>query len=167
MLETERLLLARLSADHDADFMLELLNEPSFVRFVGDKGVRSAADARRYILEGPMASYERFGFGLYRAELKGSRDPIGICGLLKRDWLDAADVGFALLPRYWSRGYAKEAASAVMSGAREAGVARLAAITTPDNHASIRVLARLGFRFERTARPPGEDSDLSVFVADA
>lgn len=114
-----------------------------------------------------MASYQRFGFGLYRAELKVSRDSIGICGLLKRDWLDAADVGFALLPRYWSRGYALEAASAVMGGARAAGVTRFAAITTPDNDASMRVLARLGFRFERTARPPGEPSDLRVFVADA
>ena len=102
VIETPRLALRRLSTD-DADFILELLNEPSFLRYIGDKGVRTREDAGRYILAGPMASYERFGFGLYRVERKDGGEPIGICGLLKRDSLEDVDVGFAFLPRFWSR----------------------------------------------------------------
>ena len=102
VIETPRLARRRLTTD-DADFILELLNEPSFLRYIGDKGVRTREDAGRYILAGPMASYERFGFGLYRVERKDGGEPIGICGLLKRDSLEDVDVGFAFLPRAWSK----------------------------------------------------------------
>ena len=97
VIETPRLALHRLTTD-DADFILELLNEPSFLRYIGDKGVRTREDACQYILAGPMASYDRFGFGLYRVERKDSGEPIGMCGLLKRESLEDVDVGFAFLP---------------------------------------------------------------------
>ncbi|MDP2859906.1 MAG: GNAT family N-acetyltransferase, partial [Bacillota bacterium] len=113
VLETNRLALRRLSVD-DAEFILELLNDPSFVRYIGDRGVRTKDDARRSIQTGPMESYERFGFGLYLVELKETGEPIGICGLLKRESLQEVDVGFALLPRFWSKGYAVESVSAVL-----------------------------------------------------
>ena len=91
VLDTERLSLRRLGAA-DAEFIVELLNQPSFIANIGDRGVRTADDARRYIEDGPVASYERFGFGLFLVELKSTGEPIGICGLLKRDTLDDVDV---------------------------------------------------------------------------
>jgi len=167
VIETPRLVLHRLTTD-DADFILELLNEPSFLRFIGDKGVRTREDACRYILTGPMASYDRFGFGLYRVERTDSGDPIGMCGLLKRESLEDVDVGFAFLPRFWSRGFAFESASAVLAHGRQTwGLKRILAITSPDNEASIRLLAKLGFRFERMARLSEEAPEVKVFAVDA
>lgn len=152
VLETNRLILRRLSIE-DADFILELVNEPSWLRFIGDKGVRSIADARDYILKGPIESYERFGFGLYLAELKDDGTPIGICGLIKRESLNDVDLGFAFLPKFWGNGYAYESASSVMAYGKSAlGLNRIIAVTTPDNHSSIKVLEKLGFRFERMVR---------------
>jgi len=163
VLETERLVLRRLTTD-DAEFILELLNDPSFLRYIGDKGVRTRADACRYIETGPMASYERHGFGLYRVELKREGEPIGICGLLKRDALPDADLGFALLPRHRSKGYAFESASAVLAHARDTlGLERVLAITSPDNVASIGLLEDLGFRFEGMSRLAGDAPEIKVF----
>lgn len=113
VIETERLLLCRLTGD-DAPFILELLNQPSFLRYIGDKGVRTLDHAREYIRKGPADSYERRGFGLYLVKLRDGAVPIGICGLVKRDALEDVDVGFAFLPAFWSQGYALESASAVM-----------------------------------------------------
>lgn len=167
LIETPRLALHRLTTG-DADFIFELLNEPSFLRFIGDKGVRTREDACRYILAGPMASYDRFGFGLYRVGRKDSGESIGMCGLLKRDSLEDVDVGFAFLPRFWSRGFAFESAAAVLAHGRQTwGLKRILAITSPDNEASIRLLAKLGFRFERMARLSEEAPEVKVFAADA
>jgi [ribosomal protein S5]-alanine N-acetyltransferase len=167
VLVTERLALRRLTTG-DAEFILELLNEPSFLQHIGDKGVRTHADACRYIETGPMASYERFGFGLYRVERKDSREPIGMCGLLKRFALPEVDVGFAFLPRFWSQGYAFESASAVLAYARDTlGLKRVLAITSPDNVASINLLAKLGFRFERLSRLADDAPEIRVFSKDA
>jgi RimJ/RimL family protein N-acetyltransferase len=150
VLETDRLRLRRMSLDDDA-FIRTLLNEPSFLRYIGDRGVRTLDDARRYIADGPLASYERLGFGLYVVETRSDGAPIGICGLLKRDTLDHPDIGFAFLPRFWSQGYAYESASAVLNYGRDAlGIRRVLAITSPDNEASIRLLTRLGFSYEGT-----------------
>jgi RimJ/RimL family protein N-acetyltransferase len=166
ILETERLALRKLSVK-DAEFILELLNEPSFLKNIGDKGVRNQAGATQYILDGPMASYERFGFGLYRVELKDSQTPIGICGLLKRDSLPDVDVGFAFLPKYWARGYAVESASAVMKHGRDVlGIGRIVAITAPDNQGSIKVLEKIGLKFEGLIRLSERESDVKLFAAD-
>lgn len=162
VLETTRLILRWLEVE-DAEFIFELLNEPSFLRFVGDKGVRSIADAREYILHGPIASYEHFGFGLFRTELK-TGDPIGICGLLKRDSLEDVDIGFALLPEYWGQGYAFEAASAVLTYAGEVfALQRIVAITDPDNFASIKLLEKLGLRFERMVKLSEGAPEIKLF----
>jgi RimJ/RimL family protein N-acetyltransferase len=166
VLETTRLTLRRLTPA-DAPFILELLNDPSFLRYIGDKGVRTREDAVGYITAGPIASYERHGFGLFLVELKEGRVPIGICGLLKRDWLEDVDVGFAFLPRFWSQGYARESASAVLDFGRDRWrLARILAITSPDNVASIGLLTKVGFRLDRVARWPDERSEINVFALD-
>jgi RimJ/RimL family protein N-acetyltransferase len=163
VLETQRLVLRQLTAD-DADFILELLNDPAFLRYIGDKGVRTRADACRYIETGPVASYERHGFGLYRVELREDGEPIGMCGLLKRDSLPDPDIGFALLPRHRSRGLGLEAASAVLADARDRlGLGRILAITSPDNDVSVGLLERLGFRFERMSRLAEDAPEIKVF----
>jgi len=149
LLETQRLIIRELNVD-DAQFILTLLNEPSFLHYIGDKKVRNLDDARRYILDGPVASYERHGFGLFRVELKDSHIPIGMCGLLKREELPDPDIGFAFLPDFWNRGYAFEAAAAVLNYARQRlKLDRVLAIVNPDNDASIKLLQKLGFKFER------------------
>ena len=152
ILETDRLILCKLSLD-DADFILELLNDPSFLRFIGDKGVKTLADARDYILHGPMDSYDRHGFGLYLTKLKDGDVPIGICGLLKREALEDVDVGFAFLPQFSGKGYATESASTVLAYGRNVlGINRIVAVTSPDNNASINILAKLGLRFEKMVK---------------
>jgi RimJ/RimL family protein N-acetyltransferase len=147
VLETERLVLRPFTTD-DAPFILTLLNEPSFLRYIGDKKVRTLEDARQYLLNGPIASYERNGFGLCPVELKDSQTAIGMCGLLKREELPDPDIGFAFLPDFWNKGFAFEAAAAVMNDARaRLKLNRILAIVNPDNYASIKLLERLGLKF--------------------
>lgn len=166
VLETNRLILRRLSVE-DASFILRLVNEPAFLQFIGDKGVRTLDDARDYILSGPAASYERFGFGLYLAELKDSGTPAGTCGLIKRESLDDVDVGFAFLPEFWGNGYAVESAAAVVThGKTDFNLSRIVAITTPDNYSSIRVLEKLGFQFERMVKLSDDGEELKLFAVD-
>ena len=162
--ETDRLQLRRVELD-DAAFLLDLLNQPSFLHFIGDKGVRTLDDARDYILTGPLASYERFGFGMYLTVLKEERIPIGICGLLKRDSLEDVDVGYAFLPQFWSKGYAFESASAVMAYARNVlGIDRIVAVVSPDNGASIHILEKLGLRFETMIRLLEDSPEIKLFT---
>jgi RimJ/RimL family protein N-acetyltransferase len=166
ILETDRLRLRKLSLD-DAAFILRLLNEPSFIQNIGDKGVRTIDDARSYILNGPMASYEKFGFGLWLVEIRESGTPAGMCGLLKRDSLNDVDIGYALVPEFWSKGYAIESASAVLSYANEAlGLKRVVAITNPDNQSSIRLLEKMGFIFERMVRLSEDTPEIKLFGRD-
>ena len=166
VLETQRLILRRLSVD-DGAFILGLLNDPAWLRFIGDKGVRNLEDARNYIVTGPMDMYARLGFGLYLTERKSDGAPIGICGLIKRDALEDVDIGFAFLPDFRGKGYAREAAAAVMEHARSAfGLRRLVAITSPDNEASIRLLEKLGLRFETTMSLADDSHEVSLFAAD-
>lgn len=163
ILETERLALRRLTAD-DAEFMLDLLNQPSFVRFIGDRGVRTPADARAYIQNGPVASYKLNGFGLYRVELKETAVPIGICGLLMRAPLEDVDIGFAFLPPYWARGYALESAEAVLAHAKDVmGLSRVVAVVAPSNHASIKLLRKLGFSFEGMVKMSRDEPEIGLY----
>jgi RimJ/RimL family protein N-acetyltransferase len=163
MIETERLTLRKLDL-HDAAFIFELVNEPSFVRFIGDKGVRTLEDAREYLRKGPLDSYARYGFGLYLVSLKDGT-PIGMCGLVKREALEDVDIGFAYLPRFHSQGYAFESAAAVMSHAkRHLGITRLAGVTKPDNAASIRVLEKLGLALKGTVKIDEDGPDNKLFL---
>ena len=163
-LETDRLIIRPITLD-DASFILTLLNEPSFLRYIGDKQVRNLEDARQYILNGPVASYERHGFGLCLVELGESHTPVGMCGILKREELPDPDIGFALLPDFWSKGLAFEAAAAVLNDARERlKIERILAITSLDNAASINLLERLGFRCKEIITLPPEREEVRLFV---
>jgi [ribosomal protein S5]-alanine N-acetyltransferase len=165
ILETARLRLRHLSSA-DAPFMLELLNDPDFIRNIADRGVRTEDEAERYILEGPAASYEQHGFGLYLVEAKESKARVGICGLLRRDCHPDVEIGFAFLPAARGRSYAFEAGQAVLDlGIRDLQLERVVALTAPDNFASMRVLEKLGFHFDRMVSwmNPARGSRLFVF----
>jgi RimJ/RimL family protein N-acetyltransferase len=166
VIETERLNLREVD-EGDAAFILELLNDTDFVRYVADRGVRTLEDARRYVSEKFVEGYRRNGYGFWLVEPKESKTPAGICGLVKRDGLPDVDVGYAFLPPFRSKGYAYESAAAVLAYARDVvGLKRLLAITDPDNAASIRVLEKLGMRFERmVSLSPGEP-EVRLFSAD-
>lgn len=164
VLETDRLILRHQTIE-DAAFILELLNDPSWIQYIGDRGVRTIDDARGYILKGALDMYARLGFGFYLTELKEGGIPIGICGLVKRDFLEAVDVGFAFLPKFWGKGYAFEAASAVMGYTQSVlGLKRIVAITSEDNHASSKLLEKLGLHFEGVIRYAGTDEEVRLYA---
>ena len=166
VIETERLRLREVN-DGDASFIIELLNEPSFLQYIGDRGVRDTEDALRYIANGPADSYAKHGFGLWLVELRESNEPAGLCGLLKRDALPHPDIGFAFVPRHWSKGYALESARAVLAHAASAlRIKRVLAITNQDNESSIKLLTKMGFTFDKLIRLPGETVDINLFVVD-
>jgi RimJ/RimL family protein N-acetyltransferase len=166
VLETDRLRLRRLARE-DADFIIRLLNDESFLRYIGDRGVRTVEDAERYIVDGPVDSYVQNGFGLYCVELAATGDPVGICGLVRRPALADPDIGFAFLPEYRAKGYALEAALAVLEYARnDLGLRRILAITSPDNERSERLLQKIGMRYECRVRLTDEKTPLRLFVSD-
>jgi RimJ/RimL family protein N-acetyltransferase len=162
VLETARLELHELALGDD-EFIVRLLNEASFLRFIGDKGVRTLADAREYLSKGPMESYRRNGFGLYLTRLRGG-ERIGMCGLVKRDGLADVDIGFAFLSRFRAKGYAAESAAAVLTYAKQQlNLRRIVAITSPDNQGSIAVLEKIGLRFEQMIKLPDDGKEVKLF----
>lgn len=164
VLQTNRLILRWLEAA-DAPFIVKLLNQPSFLQYIGDRGVRSLQDGQDYIRTGPGQSYSEHGFGLNMVTLKDDGTPIGMCGLLKRPNLEDVDLGFALLPEYWGQGYAFEAASAALAHGKTAfDLERIVAITAPDNEASIRLLEKLGMKFETMVRLTDDGSAARLFA---
>ncbi|GAA4494616.1 GNAT family N-acetyltransferase [Pseudaeromonas paramecii] len=159
-LETPRLQIRPFTLT-DADFILTLLNEPSFLRYIGDKQVRNLAQARDYLAQGPLTSYQRHGLGLCLVSLRAGLTPIGMCGLIRRVELDAPDLGYAFLPAYWQAGYAAEAAGAVLAqGVAELGLTRVLGVTLPDNAASQKLLQRLGFALIGTQPLYGQQNQL-------
>lgn len=162
-IKTERLTLRPFTLN-DAEFIVDLVNQPSFIQNIRDVGVRTIADAEKYLENGPIASYARNGFGLLAVTLNDTGQPIGMCGLIKRDSLEDVDIGYAFLPKFWSRGYALESARAVMNHAKEAlGLKRVVAIVDPNNAASIRVLEKIGMTFERMVKLSEDDIELKLF----
>ncbi|QWG45892.1 N-acetyltransferase [Bacillus mycoides] len=165
VLETERLTLRWIDVK-DAPFILELVNDPAWIQFIGDKGVRNLEDAKNYILNGPVDMYNKMGFGLYLVERKEDLTPLGMCGLIKRDSLEDVDIGFAFLEKFRSNGYGYESASAVIEyGKNELGLKRIVAITSIDNTASGKLLEKVGLRFEKIISDSGEDLKLFGYNA--
>jgi RimJ/RimL family protein N-acetyltransferase len=163
VLRTERLRLRHM-LEADAAFMLGLLNDPAWIRFIGDRGVRTEDQARDYILAGPVDMVRRLGFGFYVVELEETGCPVGVCGLAKRDFLDHVDIGYAFLPQHWGQGYAFEAASGVLAHAQhDIGLKRIVATVRAGNAASIKLLEKLGLRFERMLPRP-DAPDLQLFA---
>ena len=148
----------------DAPFILRLLNEPSFIENIGDKGVRTLSEAEDYLRNGPMASYQRHGHGLMAVVLPETGQPMGMCGLLKRDYLDHSDLGYAFLPEFWSQCFAREAAEGVLlHGQQRLGLTHTLALVTPTNQPSIRLLENVGFSFSKLIRQDGDSTDTALY----
>jgi RimJ/RimL family protein N-acetyltransferase len=149
ILETERLRLRKIDVS-DAEFIHRLMNDPAYLEFIGDKGVKTVADTERFLENVALKSYADNGFGHYIVELKSDGTPMGTCGYVKRDELDDPDIGFAFLPEFRRQGYALEAASAIFTyGVEVLGFSRVSAITTQNNERSSHLLSKLGFEYER------------------
>jgi len=167
ILETERTILREVTND-DAEFILDLLNQPSFIRYIGDRNVRNVTQARDYIESRFRESYKKFGFGMWAVELKETETPIGICGFVRRDSLPDADIGFAFLPQFEKKGYAFESAAAAMKYGRDVlGLKRVLAITSQDNESSGRLLEKLNFKFESLIKLPPDAEELKLFSSGA
>ncbi|MBX7221597.1 MAG: GNAT family N-acetyltransferase [Blastocatellia bacterium] len=163
ILETERLILRHLTLE-DAPFIMELVNDPDFLLYIGDKKVRNLEDACRYLETGPLASYEKNGFGLYLVELKETGAPIGMSGLVQRPVFSEPDVGYAFLPAYRAKGYAVESARAVVNWGRDTlGQDRFLAIVTPENRSSIKVLLKIGFHFAGMVRMSPDEPEIEKY----
>ena len=162
IIETNRLIL-RLVEDRDAEFILKLLNEPGWLQYIGDKGIRTLDDARNYITSGPRAMYEKIGFGLFLTELKEDHTPIGLCGLIKREGLEDVDIGFAFSADYHGQGYALEAAQGTMRFAKKLGLNKIVAITSQENHSSSKLLEKIGMEFEGFVSLPGDSEELTFY----
>ena len=161
--ETSRLILRRLDLD-DAPFVLRLLNEPSFIQNIGDRGVRSIEDAQRYLREGPLAMYAAHGFGLWHAARKSDGVAVGMCGLLKRDNLPDVDIGYAYLPEFWGQGFAYEAAAGTLRAAADKfGLRRVIGVVSEGNTGSIRVLEKLGMSFERMYPMNPDEAEVRLY----
>jgi RimJ/RimL family protein N-acetyltransferase len=165
IIETERLVLREVTPE-DAAFVLDLLNSPGFLENIGDRGVRTLDEARTYIEDKVLGSYRDHGFGMWLTEDKVGKRQIGLAGLVRREGLDMPDVGYAFIPDAWGRGYAQEAAAAVLAHARgPMGIPNLAAITTPENFASMAVLRKIGFSFHGMITLPGAERESTYFTA--
>ena len=163
ILNTERLELRWLTLA-DAPMMLAIWNDPAFVRFVGDRGVRTLEQARETLQAGPLQLYADHGHGPFRVTRRKDGADLGICGLFRRDGLDEPDIGFAILPEFCGRGYGFEASVAVLDHARDAlKLSCVTAIVSPENSASIGLLEKLGMHYDRAVRMPGEDHDVSLY----
>jgi RimJ/RimL family protein N-acetyltransferase len=164
ILETERLTLREFELS-DAKFIVELVNSPNWLEFIGDRNIRTEAAAADYLESSPIKSYKELGFGLSMVQLKDGT-PIGMCGILKRNFLDHPDIGFAFLPQFEEQGYAFEIATATMIHARKKlNIKTILAVTLPKNNRSIRLLEKMGFKFRRTIFVSSENEELMLFIS--
>lgn len=156
-LETQRLIIRDITLDDDL-FILSLLNTPSWLKFIGDRNIKTVPDARHYIRTGPLRNYEQSGYGAWIVALKTTKEPVGMCGLFKRAYLDRPDIGFAFLPEHERKGYAMESVQASLQYAKkQLGFQSLLAITLSHNERSVKLLERNGFRFLKMIRPSNEE----------
>ncbi|AKU24095.1 GNAT family N-acetyltransferase [Massilia sp. MB5] len=163
ILATARLTLRTLETS-DAPFFLQMINDPSWIENIGDKGIRTVAEAEKNIEQGPVLMQRRLGYSLYLVERSSDGVPVGLCGLIKRDALPDADIGYAIWPEYWGEGYAYEAAAAVVLHARDSiGLVRLLGITSPQNLRSNNLLKKLGLSFVRVVRFKDDGSDTNLY----
>lgn len=166
ILKTDRLILRQLTVN-DTGFIINLLNSPGWLQFIGDRNVKTEEQAKDYLLNGPIRSYKENGFGLYLVALKHNLSPIGLCGLLKRDYLQNPDIGFALLPDEMGKGYGFEMAAATLHYAKDAlKIPGIMAVTMPANKASINLLERLGLKYVSIVKSPTTGAVLWLYSSD-
>jgi [ribosomal protein S5]-alanine N-acetyltransferase len=164
VIETERLILTEFK-DEDADFIIRLLNSPGWLKYIGTRNIQTPEDARKYITEKLAPSYQKNGFGFYHVRTRSGNESVGMCGLIKREGLDDVDIGFALLPEHEGKGYAYEAASATMIYAKDVlKLKRVAAITVPYNKASIKLLEKIGLKFDKMINLADDKEELMYFI---
>jgi RimJ/RimL family protein N-acetyltransferase len=164
LIMSQRLTLCPLDLDDD-EFIFALLNDPAWLKYIGDKGITDLHQARQYIQHEPLAMFAKHGFGLMRVELAAQGTAIGLCGLLKRPQLPWADLGFAYLPAFRQQGFAYEAAAALLADARQRlHLEDIGAVTSPDNERSIALLGRLGFDFIQTRQFPGQAQLTNIYL---
>jgi RimJ/RimL family protein N-acetyltransferase len=157
ILKTDRLVLRQFTVT-DTKFIVELVNTPGWIEFIGDRGIKTDEQAKDYLLNGPLKSYELNGFGLYMVELKNKKLPVGMCGIIKRDSLKNPDIGFAFLPAFNGKGLALEIVKATLEYARDnLKLPLIYAITLPQNTRSIKVLEKIGMKSIGLIADSGED----------
>lgn len=165
IIETQRLLLQEVQLT-DAPFIFELLNTPTWLKYIGDRGIKTLVDAEQYIQKSFLDSYQKNGFGLYKLVLKSANTPIGLCGLVNRPSLEHIDIGFALLPKYAKKGYAYEAAKATMDYAwKKLDLNTIVAITSKDNTNSQQLLEKIGLEQVDVITLEGDDEELFLYKA--
>ena len=164
LLETKRLALFKFTKE-DASFLFELVHDPKWIKHIGNKSIHSLLDAEKYIESTIIPCYETLGFGLYVVKLKGQDTAIGLCGLLKRDWMEHVEIGYGFLTLYRRKGYAIEASTAIQNYAKvHLGIGSLAAITGVHNEKSNSLLDRLGMHFNRLISYPGETKKYKLYL---
>jgi len=163
IVETERLLLREFTLQ-DTAFIIELLNSPGWIKYIGDRNIKTEEQALAYLQNGPLKSYQQNGFGLSMVEKKEDHVPIGMCGIIRRDTLNNPDIGFAFLPEYSGKGYALEIATATLAYAKQTlGFPVISAITLADNSRSISLLEKIGLQFSQTVVFPGSEEELLLY----
>lgn len=161
--ETKKLKLRELTME-DTSFIIELVNSPGWLKFIGDRNIKTVEQATAYLENGPIKSYRENGFGLWLVETRDDKKPIGMCGLLRRDYLDHPDIGFAFLPEFIGKGWGFEAAEATLTLAKDKLMLPiLCAITMPNNTASIKLLEKIGFKFMMQISPTGSQEELLLY----
>lgn len=162
--ETERLVISELSLD-DAPFFLKLVNTPNWIKYIGDRNLKTVKDAEDYLTKGTLKSYKDYGFGFYKLQEKQSKNIIGTCGLINRKELDNVDLGFAFLPEFEGKGFGYESSMAVVKLAQEKfQLKKLLAITLPINKSSIKLLEKLGFVYQKRVIPFDDGEELMLFA---
>lgn len=163
--QTNRLQLSKITVD-DAPFILELMNSPDWIKYIGDRNVRTVEDAENYLKNRTLKSYDTHGFGFYKIQVKAENlKPIGTCGLVKREELDDVDIGFSLLPDYEGKGYGFEASNEILKLAKNKfKLKKISAITLPSNVNSIKLLEKLGLSYEKKVKPFEDDEELLLFA---
>jgi len=163
--ETDRLLLSKITID-DAPFILELVNTPDWIKYIGDRNIKTVEQAETHIKNNQLKCYETHGFGYYKLQVKAENlKTIGTSGLLRRDNLEHVDIGFSFIPDYHGKGYGFEAASEIMKLAKDKfNIKTLCAITLPINQPSINLLEKLGLSYQKTVKPFEDDEELLLFA---
>ena len=164
VIETERVILRKFTID-DAAFMLEMLNTPTWLRFIGDRNVKTLEEAENYLLNGNIRSYQEYGFGFYVVVIKETQESIGICGIVKREGLEDVDIGFAFFQQFMGKGYGYEAGSATLNYAlNDLKIKKIVAIVDPENVVSIALLKKIGLQFEKMIQLSPKDIKLMLFA---
>ena len=164
-LKTERLEIVELT-ETDADFIFQLMNDSDWIKNIGDRGINTVQDAKRYIIDKLVPAYTEYGFGFHLVKHKSDQKPLGICGIIKRSFLDHADIGFAFLPEYRGKGFAFEACTAIYQFAQQKqAFGQIAAITIPSNTPSIRLLEKMGFTYDKMIEWPDDGEKLMYYLS--